>query len=124
MKQAIILLTDPHSASQEALTRALNALAMAEECRRAGDEVALGFAGTGTRWPKELARLDHPGNELYNHLRPHIVGASRACAARNGATADVEAEGITLLGDNPVAGELGALSIRRFHAEGWNVTVF
>lgn len=124
MKTAIVILTDPKSASQEALTRMLNALGMASECKQAGDELEIVFAGTGTRWPAELSQLGHPGNPWYEALREHVVGASRGCAVRNGATEGLEKAGVPLLGDNPLEGTPGILSIRRYYAEGWNVALF
>jgi len=124
MKQAIIILSDPKSGTDEATTRLLNALALADECRRAGDELEIAFAGTGTRWPAELTKLSHPASASYQSLRDHVKGASRSCAMRNEATAGLEAAGVPLLGDNAVAGTRGVLSVRRYHAEGWNVAMF
>lgn len=124
MKSAILILTDPLGGSAEATTRLLNALAYGDECRRCGDELAIVFAGTGTRWPAELARLTHPGHARYNALREHIQGASRSCAIRNGAVEGLEAAGIPLLSDNAVEGTPGVASLRRFYAEGWNVSIF
>ncbi|MCH6257008.1 DsrE family protein [Puniceicoccaceae bacterium K14] len=124
MKTAIIIYSDPLSGSNEALTRMLNALAVADECRREGDELAIGFMGTGTRWPAELAKLSHPANGLFNELREFVVGASRACAKRNEATEGLKEIGVDLIDDNKVEGTIGILSIRRYLAEGWNVLQF
>ena len=124
MKTVIVIMTDPKSGSDEATSRVLNALGYAEEARRSGDDLALVFAGTGTRWPEELARLSHPANARYNRLRENIVGASRGCAVRNGAADSLQAAGIPLLADNPLPGTPGVASIRRFYAEGWNVSIF
>jgi hypothetical protein len=124
MKTAIVILSDPKPASDEATTRLLNALAMANECKRSGDTLEIAFAGTGTRWPEELVKLGHPANALFNDLREHVVGASRSCAARNGATACVEAAGLALIGDNEVPGTPGVLSLRRYYADDWNVAIF
>lgn len=124
MKTAIIIYTDPLVASNEAVTRMLNALAFADECRRAGDELEIAFAGTGTRWPAILSKLDHPANGLYNELREFVVGASRSCAVRNEATEGLEEIGVALIGDNKVEGTPGVLSIRRYLAEGWKLVQF
>jgi hypothetical protein len=124
MKSALLILTDPQSGSQEATTRLLNALAYADECQRSGDELAIVFAGTGTRWPAELSKLSHPGHARYNSLREHIVGASRSCAMRNEAVEGLAEAGVPLLDDNQVPGTAGVASIRRFYAEGWNVSIF
>ena len=124
MKTAIVILTDPKSASQEALTRTLNALAVADECRRSGDELEIAFVGTGTRWPAELSQLSHPANPLYDRVREHVVGASRSCAMRNEAVEGLEAAGVPLVDDNQVEGTAGVLSMRRYLAEGWSVLTF
>ncbi len=124
MKTAIVILTDPKAASQEALTRMLNALAMADECRRAGDKLEIAFAGTGTRWPAVLSQLSHPANVIYDRVREFVVGASRSCAMRNEAVEGLEAAGVELISDNAVEGTPGVLSLRRYLAEGWNVVTF
>lgn len=124
MKQAIFILSDPRGSSDEAVARVLNALAFGDECKRSGDDLDLVFAGAGTRWPQELTKLTHPGNERYNSLREHVRGASRSCAARNGATEGLAAAGVPLINDNTVPGTQGVASIRRYYAEGWHVTVF
>ena len=69
MKTAIIILSDPKQGSEEAVGRVFNALALASECKQKGDEVAVVFNGTGTRWPSELSKLSHPANGLYNSVR-------------------------------------------------------
>ena len=124
MKNAISIMTDPNSGSDEATSRLLNALGYADECRREGDELAIVFAGAGTRWPQELAKLAHPAHARYNGLREHVRGASRSCAIRNQAIEGVQAAGLPLIGDNQVAGTQGVASFRRYYADGWNVSIF
>ena len=124
MKTAIVIMTDPKAGSDEATSRVLNALGYADEAKRAGDELAIVFAGTGTRWPEELSKLSHPAHERYNRLRENILGASRGCAVRNGAVEGLQAAGVPLLTDNALPGTQGVASIRRFYAEGWNVSIF
>ena len=75
MKAAIVILSDPKSATDEALGRVFNALAFASECKQKGDEVAVVFNGTGTRWPAELTKLSHPASGLYNAVRDVVEGA-------------------------------------------------
>ncbi len=87
-------------------------------------ELAIAFAGTGTRWPAELSQLGHPANARYEALREFVVGASRGCAHRNGAVEGLEAAGVPLVGDNEVEGTPGVLSFRRYYAEGWQVAQF
>lgn len=124
MKIALAILTDPQPGTAEALTRLLNALAMADECRRAGDELEIVFAGTGTRWPAELTKLSHPAHARYRAVRDFVKGASRSCAMRNEAVAGLEAAGVPLIDDNQVEGTAGVLSLRRYYADGWQVAVF
>lgn len=124
MKSAIFILSDPHGGTAEATSRVLNALGYADECRRSGDELAIVFAGTGTRWPAELAKPSHPAHARYDELREHVAGASRGCALRNEAVAGLDAAGVPLIGDNAVAGTPGVASYRRYVADGWHVSIF
>jgi hypothetical protein len=124
MKTAMIILADPQSATEEALGRVFNALALADEGKRNGDQIEVTFVGTGTRWPAELAKLDHPANALYNSVRDVIKGASRGCAAVFGATESVEASGLPLIKENALPGTPGLASVRRYLAEGWKTLVF
>ncbi|MBH0201558.1 MAG: hypothetical protein HP496_04465, partial [Nitrospira sp.] len=111
MKTAIIILSDPKSGSEEALGRVLNALALAAECKQKGDEVAVVFNGTGTRWPAELTKLSHPANGLYNAVRDVVQGASCGCAEVFGATESVKACGVPIVKDHALAGTAGLLSL-------------
>ena len=124
MKTAIIVMSDPTNGSEEALGRVFNALAMAAECKDKGDEVALVFNGTGTRWPAELAQLSHPANGLYNSVRDVVRGASCGCAEFFGATESVASCGIPMVKDHGLAGTAGLLSLRRYLADGWKTVVF
>lgn len=124
MKTAIVIVSDPKSGTDEALGRVFNALALAAECQREGDEVAVVFQGSGTRWPGELTNLSHPAHALYTAVRDAVRGASCGCAEVFGAAESVRACGVPLVKDNPLAGTAGLLSLRRFLADGWNVVVF
>lgn len=124
MKIAIFVLSDPKSGTDEATSRLLNALGYADECKRCGDELAIVFAGAGTRWPEELAKLSHPANARYNELRDQVKGASRGCAVRNGAVEDLQNAGVPLIADNEVPGTPGVASLRRYQADGWTVSIF
>ncbi|MBC7368938.1 MAG: DsrE family protein [Undibacterium sp.] len=79
MKTAVIILSDPKSGSDEALGRVFNALALAHEARKAGDEVEVVFNGAGTRWPAELTKLSHPANGRYAAVRAVVKAASCGC---------------------------------------------
>jgi hypothetical protein len=124
MKTAIIILSDPKQGSEEALGRVFNALALASECQREGDEVAVVFNGTGTRWPAELSQLSHPANGLYNSVRDAVQGASYTYAQVFGAKESLVACDVPIVKDNALAGAGGLLSLRRYVAEGWNTVVF
>ena len=123
-KVAIVLMSDPKSGSEESTGRALNALALAHECKSAGDEVALLFKGPGTRWPEQLVRLDHPANAIYNAVRETVRGASCACAERYGATEGVKAAGVALVADAALPGTAGVLGLRAYLGDGWETVVF
>lgn len=123
MKTAIIIISDPQS-GEEAFARAFHALALASESKRAGDQVEIGFTGTGTRWPAELSKISHPANGVYNEVRELVVGASRACASAFGASESIAACGIESKADNPVVGTSGVISLRRYLAEGWQLLIF
>lgn len=123
MKLAIIITSDPKN-GDEALGRAFNALALAAEAHAKNAEVNVVFAGAGTRWPAELARLSHPANGLYNAVRPSITGASCGCAAVFGATSEVAACGVPEIKDHALPGTPGLASLHRYLAEGWQTLVF
>ncbi len=124
MKTAVVIISDPKSGSEETLGRVFNALALANEAKEAGDDVAVVFVGTGTRWPAELTKLGHPVNGLYNLVRDKVVGASCACATVFGATESVKASGVASINDNPIPTTPGLASIRRFLADGYTTVVF
>jgi hypothetical protein len=123
MKLAVIITSDP-KAGDDGLGRAFQGLALAAEAKHAGDEVDLVFAGAGTRWPNELARLDHPLNGLYSAVRDQVKGASCGCADVFGAGDTLEACGVPKLRDHALAGTSGVASLRRYLADGWQTQVF
>lgn len=124
MKTAIIIIADPKSNTDEASGRAFNALALARDCLKNGDEVEVAFIGAGTRWPAELTKPGHPFNALYDSVRAAVTGASCGCAAAFGASAGVQACGIKEVADNRVDRTPGLLSVRRYLAEGRQTLVF
>ncbi len=123
MKTAIVIISDP-KAGEEAFARAFNALAIAAEGKREGDQVEISFIGTGTRWPAELSKITNPANGLYNEVRELVVGASCGCATAFGASEDIKVSGIDSKTDNPIAGTPGVLSLRHYFLEGWQVLIF
>jgi len=124
MKTAIIIVSDPKNGSEESLGRVFNPLALASECKQSGDEVAVVFNGTGTRWPAELTKLSHPANGLFNSVRDVVQGASRGCAEVFGATENINTCGISIVNDHGLVGSSGLLSLRRYIAGGWHTVVF
>ena len=124
MKNAIVILSDPKSGSEESLGRLFNALAFAHESRAAGDTVEIVFKGTGTRWPAELAKLAHPAHAVYQAVRESVHGVSLACSTVFGAKEGAQACGLPLLSDAALPGTPGLAGMRRYYAEGWNVVVF
>jgi hypothetical protein len=124
MKTAVVVLSDPKSGAEESLGRLFNALALADEARAAGDEVEIVFKGAGTRWPAELVKLGHPAHERYQSVRELVKGASLGCATKFGAREGVEASGVALLSDTPVAGAPGIAGLHSYFADGWNVVTF
>lgn len=124
MKTAIVIMSDPKTGSEEALGRVFNALALASECQQKGDEVAVVFNGTGTRWPAELSKPSHPAHGLYNSVRDVVQGASCGCADVFGAKESIESCGVPLKSDHGLAGTSGLLSLRRYLHGGWNTVVF
>ena len=124
MKTAIIIISDPKANSDEANGRAFNALALAQDCLKNGDEVEIAFIGAGTRWPAELTKAGHPFNALYNSVREAVTGVSCGCAAAFGAGDGVQACGMKQVKDNAVDGTPGLLSVRRYLSAGWQTLVF
>lgn len=124
MKTAIVIMSDPKNGSEEALGRVFNALALASECKQKGDDVAVVFNGTGTRWPAELSKLSHPAHGLYNSVRDVVQGASCGCADVFAAKEGVESCGVPLKKDHALVGTSGLLSLRQYVNDGWNTVVF
>lgn len=124
MKTAIVIMSDPKTGSEEALGRVFNALALASECQQKGDEVAVVFNGTGTRWPAELSKPSHPAHGLYNSVRDVVQGASCGCADVFGAKESIESCGVPLKSDHGLAGTSGLLGLRKYIHSGWNTVVF
>lgn len=124
MKNAVLVLSDPASGSEESLGRLFNALAYAHDSNAAGDEVAIVFAGAGTRWPAELIKLAHPARELYEGVRDLVRGASCGCSEVFGSREGLAAAEVPLLRDNDVPGTPGLASFRGLQADGWNTLIF
>ena len=124
MKAAIVILSDPKSAAEEALGRLFNALAAAYDFKHHHDEVTILFQGAGTRWIGEITRPDHPAAALFQAVADKVAGVSCGCADVFGATAAAEASGFDLIQENPVPGTTGLPSLRKLVADGYVVLTF
>jgi len=116
-KIAIIVLAD--SNTDEGLGRIVNALAAAGEYNKAGDEVRIAFAGTGTRWPTSLVKPDHPAHGLYEAVKDLVDGACGFCANAFGQTEAMKQYSIKLLADNGPF-----LSYRQYTEAGFHILTF
>lgn len=121
MKIAILVISDPQSGAEESLARVFNALSFVKDAKDRGDEVALAFIGTGTRWPKVLTQIGHPANGLYNSVLDTVRGAACGCAETFGARTEVESCGVPVLQEKEA---INGLSIRSLIAEGFSIYLF
>jgi hypothetical protein len=120
MKTAVLVFSDPKSGSEESLGRVFNALATVYEYKTAGEEVSMYFQGTGTRWPEQLQKTDHPAYALFKAIEDKIVGVSSGCADVFGA----HASGFDLITDNQVPGTTGLPSLVQMQKDGYNILTF
>jgi hypothetical protein len=123
MKTAVVVLSDPNG-GEEALGRVFNALAAAKDFAEQGQEVTVLFQGAGTRWTGALADDGHPLHGLYVAVRPHIAGASDACATFFGARDGVTSAGLDFVARNEIAGVGGLPSLATLAADGYAVVTF
>lgn len=124
MKAAIVVLADPKTGAEESLGRVFNALSAAYDFKQKDDDVTIIFQGTGTRWAGQLAKKDHPFNQLFESVQDKVAGVSCGCADVFGATADAEANGFNLVKDNPVPGTPGLPSLRNLTEQGYHILTF
>jgi len=119
-KTAIVILSDPKAGSEEALGRVFNALAAAYDFKHAAEEVKIIFQGTGTRWPEQLEKSDHPVHGLFLEVKDKVEGISTGCAAVFGA----DISGYDHLNDNKVPGTAGLPSFFNLRKDGYDVLIF
>jgi len=124
MKAAIIILSDPKTATEEALGRVFNALAAAYDFKQQGDEVSVLFQGSGSRWIGELSKPDHPVHGLFDAVKDTVAGVSCGCAEVFGVTEEVEKSAFEFVKDNAVPGTAGLPSLRRLASEGYTILSF
>ena len=120
MKTAIIILSDPKGGSEESLGRVFNALATAYDYKNAKKEVSIVFQGTGSRWPEELQKEDHPAHALLEAVADKIQGISCACADVFGA----DTTGYDLIKDNSVPNTSGLASLNNLQEQGFNILIY
>ncbi len=123
-KTAIVILSDPKAGSEEALGRLFNAMFVAYELKEKGRDVVVIFQGAGTRWVSEVAKSDHPAHALYAAIQNTVVGVCGGCADVFGATADVEATGISLIREKQIPGTSGIIDLSRYLDEGYRLLTF
>lgn len=123
-RTAIVILSDPTPGSAEALGRVFNALFLAYELQEKGQQPAVIFQGTGTRWVAELAAPTHPANALFQAVQSTIVGACGGCADVFGATASVEAAHVPLVREKAIPGTTGIIDLSRYLDEGYRLVTF
>jgi hypothetical protein len=124
MKAAIIIFSDPKTATEEALGRVFNALAAAYDFKQQGDEVTVLFQGAGSRWIAELSKSDHPVHALFDTVKDTVAGVSCGCAEVFGATEEVEKSAFEFVKDNAVPGTAGLPSLRKLASEGYTILSF
>jgi hypothetical protein len=123
-KTAIIIYSDPKSGTEEALGRLFNAMFLAYELKEKGEEVALIFQGTGTRWPAELAKAEHPAHGLYESIKDTVDGVCGGCADVFGATQDARKTGLKLDYEKAIPGTPGVLDISHYIGRGYSLVNF
>jgi sulfur relay (sulfurtransferase) complex TusBCD TusD component (DsrE family) len=123
-KAAIIIYSDPKSGSEEALGRLFNALFLAFELKEKGQEAAIVFQGTGTRWPAELVKPEHPAHALYEAVKSEVAGVCGGCADVFGATEDARKTGLKLDYDKAIPGTPGILDISTYLEQGYSLVTF
>jgi hypothetical protein len=116
-KIAIIVLAD--TTTDEGLGRVVNALAAAGEYSKAGDEVSIVFTGTGTKWPANLEKPDHPAHGLYEAAKLLVEGACGFCANAFGQTEAMKSYSIKLLADSGPF-----MSYRQYTEAGFQILIF
>ncbi|MBL8952858.1 MAG: hypothetical protein JNK82_18910 [Myxococcaceae bacterium] len=120
MKLSVVVMSDPKQ-GDEALGRLFNALALAAEAQRSGDDVELVFQGAGTRWPEELTKLGHPAAGLYDSVRTLVGGYSKGCATVFQAEPP---KALCALGENELGADVQVASLRARLADGRQTLVF
>lgn len=123
-KTAIFILSDPKTGGEEALGRAFNGLAAANDIKQSGGDVSITFQGTGTRWPALISQAGHPLHDLYNLVKTNIAGVSCACADVFGATEGAKACGMPTISESQIPGTSGLAGFAKLVKFNTNVLTF
>jgi hypothetical protein len=123
-KTAVVVLSDPEAATDEALGRLFNALILTQELKQLDQEVELVFQAAGTRWPARIVQPDHPAQALYLAVQDKVAGVSCGCATVFGAADAATAAGFRLVKDGDIPGTGGVLDLSRYVREGFGVVTF
>jgi hypothetical protein len=123
-KTAVVVMSDPDGAGEEALGRLFNALFLTLELKQADREVELVFQAAGTRWPARIVQPDHPAHALYLAVQDRVAGVSCGCASVFGAAEAAEAAGFRLVRDGDIPGTGGVLDLSRCVRDGFGIVTF
>ena len=123
-KTAIVIFSDPKSGSEEALGRLFNALFIAYELKQKNQYVEIVFQGTGTRWPGELVKADHPANALYKAVKDRVMAICGGCADVFGATDSATKTGHQLVRELNIPGTSGIVDLSKYLDDGYRLLLF
>ena len=124
MKNAVLILSDPDTGSQEALARAYNGCAFAYDCKQRGDDVVIVFLGTGARWPVELEKIDCPAHSVYEKVKDKVTGVSKECAVVFGVEESLKKLDYQFLTENNLPDTTGLASARNLIEDGYTISTF
>ncbi len=101
------------------LARVLNALALVQEAKEAGDEVELVFDGAAVVWIRELESPDHKLHSMFTAVKDRVAGACEFCAGAFDVKEDIRAAGVEFLSEYQ-----GHPSLRQRVEDGYEIVTF
>jgi hypothetical protein len=116
-KLSVVVLAGTEAHSD--LARVLNALALTNEAKEAGDEVELVFDGAAVAWIPELEDREHKLHGMFAGVKDVVAGACEFCAGAFDVKDEVRNAGIRFLSEYE-----GHPSLRRRIADGFAVVTF
>lgn len=123
MKTVVVVFSDPHSGTDEALGRLFNALFLTYELKEKRQDVTLVFQGAGTRWLATASAAEHPAHALFEAVADRVLVCG-GCADVFGATSAAESAGAKLVRDQSIPGTTGVLDLSRYLDEGARLVTF